>query len=73
MARFIVGITAKGGAGVDFEFVMVKGAPGWVLSRSGAPFAVAAIETDGEKVRKVFATLNPDKLAHVKAPQGASG
>ena len=63
----------KGGAGVDFEFVTVNGARGWVLSRDGAPFAVAAIETDGEKVRKVFATLNPDKLVYVKAPQGASG
>ena len=73
VARFIVGVMAKGGAGVDFEFVMVNGAPGWVLSRDGAPFAVAAIETDGEKVRKVFATLNPDKLAHVRPPQGASG
>ena len=58
--------------GADFEFVMVNGAPGWVLSRSGAPFAVTTIETEGDKVRKVFATLNPDKLAHVRAPQGAS-
>jgi RNA polymerase sigma-70 factor, ECF subfamily len=73
VARFVVGVMAKGAAGVDFEFVMVNGAPGWVLSRNGVPFAVATIETDGEKVRKVFATLNPDKLAHVKAPQGANG
>jgi RNA polymerase sigma-70 factor (ECF subfamily) len=73
VARFIVGIMAKGGAGVDFAFVIVNGDPGWVLSRNGAPFAVAAIETDGDKVRKVFATLNPDKLAHVKAPLGARG
>ena len=27
VARFIVGVMAKGGAGVDFEFVMVNGAP----------------------------------------------
>ncbi|HZZ21885.1 MAG TPA: RNA polymerase sigma-70 factor [Roseiarcus sp.] len=73
VARFILGVMAKGGAGVDFKFVIVNGAPGWVLSRGGAPFAVATIETDGDRVCKVFATLNPDKLAHVKAPQGASG
>jgi RNA polymerase sigma-70 factor (ECF subfamily) len=72
VARFIVGVMDKGGAGVDFDFVLVNGAPGWVLSRNGAPFAVATIETDGERVRKVFATLNPDKLAHVKPQQGAS-
>ena len=72
VARFIVGVMAKGAASVDFEFVMVNGAPGWVLSRNGAPFAVTTIETEGDKVRKVFATLNPDKLAHVRAPQGAS-
>jgi hypothetical protein len=45
---------------------------GWVLSRNGAPFAATTIEVEGDKVRKVFVTLNPDKLAHVKAPQGAS-
>jgi RNA polymerase sigma-70 factor, ECF subfamily len=73
VARFIVGIMAKDGAGIDFEPVVVNGAPGWVLSRDGAAFAVATIETDGEKVRKVFATLNPHKLAHVKAPRGACG
>jgi hypothetical protein len=64
---------AKGAAGVDFEFVLVNGAPGWVLSRNGAPFAVTTIETEGDKVRKVFVTLNPDKLDHVKAPKRASG
>ena len=72
VARFIIGVMAKGAAGVDFEFVMVNGAPGWVLSRNGAPFAVTTIEIEGDKVRRVFATLNPDKLAHVRAPQGAS-
>jgi hypothetical protein len=33
---------------------------------------VTTIEIEGDKVRKVFATLNPDKLAHVRAPQGPS-
>jgi RNA polymerase sigma-70 factor (ECF subfamily) len=73
VARFIVGVTAKGAAGADFDFVLVNGAPGWVLSRDGAPFAVATIEADGERVGKVFATLNPDKLARIRLGQGASG
>jgi RNA polymerase sigma-70 factor, ECF subfamily len=72
VARFIVGVMAKGAAGVDFEFVLVNGAPGWVLSRNGGPFAVTTIEIEGSKVRKVFVTLNPDKLDHVKAPKRAS-
>jgi RNA polymerase sigma-70 factor, ECF subfamily len=72
VARFIVGVMAKGAAGVDFEFVLVNGAPGWVLSRNGGPFAVTTIEIEGGKVRKVFVTLNPDKLDHVKAPKRAS-
>ena len=33
---------------------------------------MTTIEIEGDKVRRVFATLNPDKLARVKAPQGAS-
>jgi RNA polymerase sigma-70 factor, ECF subfamily len=73
VARFIVGLMTKGGASVDFEFVSVNGAPGWILSRNGAPFAVTTIEIESDKVSKVFATLNPDKLARVKAQRGASG
>ena len=34
--------------------------------RAGAPFAVITIETDGDKVRKVFATLNPDKFLFLR-------
>jgi hypothetical protein len=33
---------------------------------------VTTIEIEGDKVRKVFTTLNPDKLARVNAAQGAS-
>jgi RNA polymerase sigma-70 factor, ECF subfamily len=72
VARFIAGVMAKGAAGLDFEFVLVNGAPGWVLSRNGGPFAVTTIEIEGSKVRKVFVTLNPDKLDHVKVPKRAS-
>jgi hypothetical protein len=42
------------------------------LSHNGAPFAVTTIETEGGMAHKVFVTLNPDKLARVRAPQGAS-
>ncbi len=65
VARFVISVTAKGAAGADFRLVTVNGAPGWVLSRDGAPFAVAAIETDGAHIQKVFATLNPEKLARL--------
>jgi hypothetical protein len=37
-----------------------------VISRDGAPIAVAAIEIDGDRIQKVFAILNPDKLAHLR-------
>jgi len=66
VARFVIGVTTKGAAGVKMRFVTVNGAPGWVISRDGAPIAVATIEIDGDRIRKVFATLNPDKLAHLR-------
>ncbi len=65
VARFVIGVTAKGAAGVDIEFVWVNGAPGWVLFRDEAPVAVATVETDGARIQRVFATLNPEKLARL--------
>jgi len=76
VARFIMGVTAKGAVGVGMRFVTVNGAPGWVISRDGAPIAVATIEIDGDRIQKVFATLNPDKLGrlrHRERADGASG
>ena len=70
VARFVVGVMSKGAAGVALQFVTVNGAPGWVLTREGAPIAVATVEIDGGRITKVLVTLNPDKLARV--PQSAS-
>ncbi len=71
VARFVIGVTAKGAAGLDMAFVWVNGAPGWVLARNGAPIAVATVEIDGGRITKVLVTLNRDKLARVPQPAGA--
>jgi RNA polymerase sigma-70 factor (ECF subfamily) len=69
VARFVIGVMAKGAAGVDMAFAWVNGAPGWVISRAGAQIAVATIEIDGAQITRVFATLNPDKLTRVGVPR----
>jgi RNA polymerase sigma-70 factor (ECF subfamily) len=65
VARFIVGVMGKGAGDVDMTFAWVNGAPGWVLVRDGAPIAVATIEIDDGRIRRVLATLNPDKIQRV--------
>ena len=70
VARFVLGVTAKGATGADLECVTVNGAPGWVLSRGGTPFAVATIEISDGQIDKVLVIVNPDKLARVRRPRG---
>jgi RNA polymerase sigma-70 factor (ECF subfamily) len=70
VARFVIGVAAKGAASADLAFVTVNGAPGWVFSRGGTPFAVATIEIRNGRIQKVFAILNPDKLERVRGPGG---
>ena len=70
VARFVIGVAAKGAASADLAFVTVNGAPGWVLSRGGTPFAVATIEISDGQIDKVLVIVNPDKLARVRRPRG---
>lgn len=56
LARFIDGNTAS------VEVIDVNGWPAVLIRSSDLPYAVVQLETDGEHIFAVRATLNPDKL-----------
>ena len=61
-ARFVVGITRKGGAAFEVEMRDVNGWPALVGFVAGKPALVLEIETDGAQIYTVSMVLNPTKL-----------
>jgi RNA polymerase sigma-70 factor (ECF subfamily) len=73
VAHFIIAVNRTLPADVGAEVVELNGAPGLVLRADGRPVVAIIIETDGERIRSVFAVSNPDKLyaiasAHAQPP-----
>ncbi len=56
LGRFIDGNTAS------FEVIDVNGLPAMLIRNNDKPYAVVQLETDGEQIFAIRATLNPDKL-----------
>jgi RNA polymerase sigma-70 factor, ECF subfamily len=62
VAQFVVAVTRTVPPDATYEEVELNGAPG-MLVRSGERTLVAIlIDTDGDRIRSVFAIANPDKL-----------
>jgi RNA polymerase sigma-70 factor, ECF subfamily len=62
VAQFVVAVTRTVPPEATYEEVELNGAPG-MLVKSGERTRVAIlIDTDGERIRSIFAIANPDKL-----------
>ncbi|ROT32166.1 RNA polymerase sigma factor SigJ [Micromonospora sp. HM5-17] len=63
IARFFVGLTAKT---VDMTILerTVNGRPGLVAQRDGVVVAVYAFHVAGDRITRIWAILNPDKIRH---------
>jgi len=62
VARFIIAITQKLPPDATVEEIELNGAPGLVAKAGGRIVVAIMIDTDGERIRSVFAVSNPDKL-----------
>ena len=49
-------------AEASLDEIDLNGAPGLVVRARGRPVVAILIDTDGERIRSVFAVANPDKL-----------
>jgi len=67
VAHFIIAVNRTLPADASAEVIELNGEPGLVLKAHGRPVVAILIETDGERIRSVFAVANPDKLAAIAA------
>lgn len=66
VAKFFLGVVRKGMADVQrIEYTDINGLPGALAFDSTGVSTVLAFETDGERIRAIYAVRNPDKLAHL--------
>ena len=61
VARFFAGLGVRA-AGVTLLERTVNGQPGLVAQRDGVTVAVYAFHVVGERITRVWAVLNPDKI-----------
>jgi len=62
VARFAIAITRTLPPGATIAMIELNGAPGLVASLGGRPLVAVMIDTDGKRIRLIFAIANPDKL-----------
>jgi RNA polymerase sigma-70 factor (ECF subfamily) len=62
IARYIVALLDGPAAGVTFAERTVNGQPGLVAQHDGVTVAVYAFEIAGDRIKRVWAVLNPGKL-----------
>jgi RNA polymerase sigma-70 factor (TIGR02957 family) len=65
VARFLLGISPRGPAAVDMALVEVNGTPGLIATDAGRLTSVGLVEGDGERARRIYVVVNPDKLRWV--------
>jgi len=65
VARFLLGITAKGGPGRVARVAEVNGAPGLIVERDGVLDSIISFELNGDKIQTIYGVRNPDKLKTV--------
>ena len=62
VAQFVAAVTRTVPPGTTFEETELNGAPGMVAKTGGRTLVAILIDTDGDRIRSVFAIANPDKL-----------
>jgi RNA polymerase sigma-70 factor (ECF subfamily) len=61
-ARYLIGITAEAGPGLEGRITSINGGPGVVIERSGEVLAVMDLEILQTRVHAVRIVVNPEKL-----------
>ncbi|MEU8136178.1 RNA polymerase sigma factor SigJ [Streptodolium elevatio] len=62
IARYLVELAGRAVGGMGFVLRTVNGQPGLVAQRDGVTVAVYAFDVAGDRIRHMWAVLNPDKL-----------
>lgn len=65
VARFLIGIVRKGGAGLTRFSTFLNGQPGTIGFRNGSAETAVILEIDENRIRNVYIIVNPDKLKRI--------
>jgi RNA polymerase sigma-70 factor (ECF subfamily) len=65
VAKFVIAIVRTLPPGAELDEADLNGTPGLLITIGGQTAAAVIIDTDGARIRTVFAVSNPDKLAAV--------
>jgi RNA polymerase sigma-70 factor (ECF subfamily) len=69
VAKFVIALTRALPPGAVVRELDLNGAPALMVATSdGRPFVAVMIETDGQRIRTVFAIANPDKVGSITQP-----
>jgi RNA polymerase sigma-70 factor (ECF subfamily) len=71
VARFVIAVTRTLPPSATIEEVELNGAPALAIFANGRTIVAIMIDTDGERIRSVFAVANPEKLAAIGARSAA--
>jgi len=72
VAKFVAGFPANFWKGVSLARVEANGGPAFLLSREGAPIALAMLDASTDGIESLFWVMNPEKLSRISAPRPAS-
>jgi RNA polymerase sigma-70 factor (ECF subfamily) len=72
VAQFVAAVTRTVPPGTSFQEIELNGAPALLAKSGGRAVAAILIDTDGERIRSVFAIANPDKLDALASVHQAS-
>ena len=68
VGRFLVGITKKGASRLtEVRSTVINGLPGFALYDTDGLDVLLALETDGDHIKSIYITRNPDKLGPASA------
>jgi RNA polymerase sigma-70 factor (ECF subfamily) len=76
VTRFLLGLRSKAerlGHAVELRPCEVNGSPGMLQLVGGRLHALVSFESDGERIRRLFSILNPEKLASIATAHGVKG
>jgi RNA polymerase sigma-70 factor, ECF subfamily len=62
IVKLVFGLMKRAWSTVTFEPTVINGEPGLLVRVGGTLTSVMAIDTDGERLRAVYAVVNPEKL-----------
>jgi RNA polymerase sigma-70 factor (ECF subfamily) len=66
VARFLVGIARKGGAGLERQAAEINAQPGYVGIRDGQVRAAVVLDMEQDRIRTIYIVVNPHKLERLR-------